>query len=98
MLGVAARVQLSKCVIAVWPEDIRAAKTNSFPGGWNVLRGMIEERTMLGSSVSVSVDVGFPVKVVMSRRSFEEIDLQDEVWLGFDPASVKIVGGDAETN
>jgi molybdate/tungstate transport system ATP-binding protein len=93
-LKVAGTVQPDKCAIAIWSEDITVSKTQSFPDGWNVYRGRVEEYVILGSFVTVSVDVGLSITVMLSRRSFTEMGLLsgEEVWLGFSPAMVKILG------
>jgi ABC-type Fe3+/spermidine/putrescine transport system ATPase subunit len=92
VLNVEKKIQSNSCVIAIWPEDIKVSKTQDFPEKWNVLRGRAEDHIILGSSATITVDVGFSIKVILSKRSFSEIGLLDgEVWLAFDPASVKIM-------
>ncbi|MDQ1279569.1 MAG: transporter ATP-binding protein [Thermoproteota archaeon] len=93
VVKVAGKVPSDKCTIAIWPEDIVVSKTQNFPNDWNILRGRLEEQAILGSFATITVNVGLYIKTILSKRSFLEIGLLsgEEVWLAFDPVSVKIM-------
>jgi len=59
----------------------------------NLLQGVVADCTDVGPIVSVSIDAGFKIKATVAKGSFLELNLDPgmQVWLSFEPESVKIL-------
>lgn len=77
----------------VSPEDIVLSKKRLESSARNSFNGKIVEAQGLGSLVKLKVDVGRPFIVQITRRSFEEMELNlgSEVILTFKASSVQIL-------
>ncbi len=82
-----------KISIFVSPEDIILSKNHLESSARNVFKGKITEILDLGSFVKLSVDVGKPFTVQITKRSFNEMELNlnSEVFIAFKASSVQII-------
>jgi len=82
-----------KVSVFVSPEDIILSKNRLASSARNVFRGKIVGILDLGSVVRLKVDVGKPLTVQITKRSFYEmgINLNAEVFLAFKASSVQII-------
>jgi len=82
-----------KVSIFVSPEDIILSKRRFESSARNVLKGKIVEILDLVSVVRLKVDVGKPLVVQITKRSFNEmkLNLNTEVFLAFKASSVQII-------
>jgi len=79
--------------IFVSPEDIILSKSRFASSARNIFRGKIVEILDLGSVVRLKVDVGRPFTVQITKRSFNdmELNLNTELYLAFKASSVQII-------
>ena len=75
------------------PQDIILSKRRLESSARNVLRGRITHISDLGSLVKLTVDVGKPFVVQITKRSFGEMELnlEAEVFIAFKASSVQAV-------
>ena len=75
------------------PQDIILSKTKVISSARNVLWGKISSITDLNSLVKITVDVGKPFTVQITKRSFAEmhLNLGTEVFIAFKASSVQIL-------
>jgi len=75
------------------PHDIILSKTQVISSARNVFRGKISAITDLNSLVKITVDVGKPFTVQITKRSFAEMNLNlgAEVFITFKASSVQIL-------
>lgn len=92
-LKVSGNVDAPECTIAVRPEDISVEMSPIKNDAMNILKGTIIEFVDQGPSVSITVDAGLPLKVIMTKSFFIEKNLEtrQETWLAFKHTSVKIL-------
>jgi molybdopterin-binding protein len=91
---IATTVQSSgRLSVFISPEDIILSKTRIESSARNILKGKIVEIMDLGSVVRLKVDVGKPFTVQVTRRSFNEMELNlnTYVFLAFKASSVQII-------
>jgi len=90
---VAVTKNVGEVSVFISPEDIILSKSRFESSARNVLRGRIVEILDLGSVVRLKVDVGKPFTVQITRRSFNEMELNlnAEVFLAFKASSVQII-------
>jgi molybdopterin-binding protein len=79
--------------IFVSPEDIILSKNPFESSARNVFKGKIVEILDLGSLVRLKIDVGKPFTVQVTKRSFNEMELNlnTEVYLAFKASSVQVI-------
>jgi len=79
--------------VFVSPEDIILSKKRFDSSARNIFKGKIVEILDLGSLVRLKVDVGKPFTVQITKRSFNqmELNLETEVFLTFKASSVQII-------
>jgi len=90
---IATTVQTSgKVSLFISPEDIILSKTHIASSARNVLKGKIVEIIDLDSIVRLKVDVGKPFTVQITKRSFNEMELNinTDVFLAFKASSVQV--------
>ncbi len=82
-----------KCYIAIDPENVILSKNFSEISARNSLTGTVTKIESLGPNVRVLVDVGVSMYSVITRQSFEEmnINLGSQVVLIFKVNSVKVI-------
>jgi len=86
-------IKNENCKIGIRSEEIVISREPPDSGYYNVAKGKIVDYADLGPMVVVDVDIGLPVKVIVSKRQYLEMQLgrSDDVWLSFAPESVKIL-------
>lgn len=79
--------------IFVAPQDIIISRSHFESSARNALSGQIVEVADAGSAVMVKADVGKPLTVQITKRSFDEMGLRlgSEVFLTFKASAVQIV-------
>ena len=79
--------------IFISPEDIILSKTPLTSSARNILKGKITEITDLDSLVKLKIDVGKLFSVQITKRSFNEMNLQlnADVYIAFKASSVQIL-------
>ncbi len=82
-----------KVSIFVSPTDIILSKSSFASSARNIFKGEIVEILDLGSVVKLKVDVGKPFTVQITKRSFNEMELNlnTEVFLAFKASSVQVI-------
>ncbi len=75
------------------PHDIILSKTKVISSARNVLKGKISSISDLNSLVKLTVDIGKPFTVQITKRSFAEMNLNlgTEVFIAFKASSVQIL-------
>jgi len=78
--------------VFISPEDIILSKSRFTSSARNLFKGKIIEISDIGSVVRLEVDVGKPFKVQITKRSFNEMELNlnSEVYLAFKASSVQV--------
>ncbi len=94
--GVKVEVAIQKqgeILIFVSPEDIILSKTPVISSARNMLKGKITAVSAAGSLAKLTIDVGRPFTVQITKRSFNEmgLNLDDEVYIAFKASSVQAV-------
>ena len=81
------------CVVGVRPEDVSLSLKPLSSSEANLLQGVVTECADVGPIVSISIDAGFKIKATVAKGSFLELNLDRgmQVWLSFEPESVKIL-------
>jgi tungstate transport system ATP-binding protein len=89
---VAVTEETGRISLFISPEDIIISKTMLSSSARNCLEGKVTEIHDMGSIVKLSVDVGKPFTVHITKRSFEEmlINLGSKVFITFKASSVQI--------
>jgi molybdopterin-binding protein len=90
---VAAAKNVGEVSVFVSPEDIILSKSRFESSARNMFKGKIVEILDLGSVVRLKVDIGKPITVQITKRSFNEmgLNLNTEVFLAFKASSVQII-------
>jgi ABC-type Fe3+/spermidine/putrescine transport system ATPase subunit len=93
VIKVIGSVEDDDCVVAIRPENISLSTEPVSSSYVNVLRGAVADCIDMGPIVSVSVDSVLRVKVTVAKGSFLELnpDKGTQVWLSFEPESVRIL-------
>jgi molybdate/tungstate transport system ATP-binding protein len=94
VFNVAGRIREDQSTIGIRSEDITVSKVPRPSPDSNSISGTVTDYADLGPVITVTIDIGFPVKAGVPKRSFLEmrLDRGDQVWLIFDAASVKVLG------
>jgi len=82
-----------KVSIFISPKDIILSKRRFTSSARNVFNGRVVEIVDLGSVVRLKVDVGKPLTVQITKRSFKDmkINLNTKIFLAFKASSVQII-------
>jgi len=74
------------------PEEISISLHREESSARNVFRGVVRRLTSLGVLVRISVDCGFTVLALVTRRSAEELNLEEglEVYVNFKATSIHV--------
>jgi len=90
---VAVAKNVGEVSVFVSPEDIILSKSRFESSARNMFKGKIVEILDLGSIVRLKVDIGKPITVQITKRSFNEmgLNLNTEVFLAFKASSVQII-------
>ncbi len=94
--GVKVEVAVQKqgeILVFVSPEDIILSKIPVISSARNMLKGKIAAVSASGSLAKLTIDVGRPFTVQITKRSFNEmgLNLDDEVYIAFKASSVQVV-------
>ncbi len=78
--------------IAIRADDIFLSEKKFSSSARNSFRGEVEEIVKKSSVVEVTVNVGFPLSVDITRKSFNEMKIQKgkKLWVTFKVSSVKV--------
>lgn len=78
----------------VRPEDITFAKVRGYTSARNVFPGRIQRVASVGALVRIEVDCGFPLLGVLTKRSAEDIGVEQggEVYVSFKATAVHVIG------
>ncbi len=78
--------------IIIRPEDILISKKRMVSSARNTFKGRIVEISDKGSVLKVVVDVGIPMTTLVTKRSFEELNLNinSEVYVSFKASGVHV--------
>jgi molybdate/tungstate transport system ATP-binding protein len=89
-----------ECVVGVRPENVSLSLKPPPSSEANLLRGVVADCADAGPIVSVTIDAGFKIKATVAKGSFLELNLDPgmQVWLSFEPESVKILSRSQATS
>jgi molybdopterin-binding protein len=85
--------RLGEVSVFVNPQDIILSKNLTETSARNVFKGIITGISDIGSLVKLTVDAGKPFTVQITKRSFNEMELNigAEVFITFKASSVQVV-------
>jgi len=78
--------------VVIHPEDVIVSKEKIVTSARNIFKGNITKVTNKGVLVKVVVDVGIPIATLLTRMSFEELNLNinSEVYVSFKASGVHV--------
>jgi len=82
-----------RCTVAIDPEDVILSKSEIESSALNRFRGPISSVEEFGGALRVSVDVGFRLSALITRKSYLDLGLNvgQRVWTTFKANAVKVV-------
>ncbi len=82
-----------KVKVSVRPEDVILSTGPIVSSARNVLKGRITDIISDDRSARISLDVGIPITVLITRRSMQEMDIkiEDELYAIFKTMAVKVI-------
>jgi molybdopterin-binding protein len=79
--------------VCIRPEDVTLALTRVTSSARNSLAGEVERAVSVGPLCRVEIDCGFPLVVMVTRRSTEELELKKgrQVYATFKAVSIHVI-------
>jgi len=78
--------------VSIRPEDIILSKGTFVSSARNVLKGIVKNLIVEGSSVKVVLDIGIPIIALITKKSATELDIEkgSELYAIFKSMAVKV--------
>ena len=85
-------IESESCKIGLRPEDVMISREHPNSDILNVASGLIVDYVDLGPIIALDVDAGLPVRTIVTKRQFLEMQLgqAEQVWVSFAPEAVKV--------